>query len=177
MYVLFGVLALLLILMPQVWGSYWNYIIGTIAIYVIMGIGLNIIVGLAGQLVLGYVAFFAIGAYGIALFTSPQPLNLQWSFWPALLAGVLLAALTGVLLGLPILRLRGDYLAIVTLGFGEIIRIMLRSDLLTAFTGGPRGVRDIEGPSLFGLITRLRYQLPLSDPRGDGADHLHCLPP
>ena len=150
-YVLFGVLALLLILMPQVWGSYWNYIIGTIAIYVIMGIGLNIIVGLAGQLVLGYVAFFAIGAYGIALFTSPQPLNLQWGFWPALLAGVLLAALTGVLLGLPILRLRGDYLAIVTLGFGEIIRIMLRSDLLTAFTGGPRGVRDIEGPSLFGL--------------------------
>ncbi len=123
---------------------------GTVGIYVILGLGLNIIVGLAGQLVLGYVAFFAIGAYAFALLTAPQPHNLNWNFWPAVIVGILLAGVTGILLGLPILRLRGDYLAIVTLGFGEIIRIMLRSDLMTPITAGPRGVRDIVGPSLFG---------------------------
>lgn len=149
-YVMYILLALLAFIIPRMWGSYWNYIVGTVGIYVILGLGLNIIVGLAGQLVLGYVAFFAIGAYTVALLTAPQPHSLGWNFWPALLAGTLLAALTGVLLGLPILRLRGDYLAIVTLGFGEIIRIMLRSDLAMPITAGPRGVRDIAGPSLFG---------------------------
>ncbi len=152
-YALYGIFALVAILfyfLPQQWGSYWNYIIGTVGIYVILGLGLNIIVGLAGQLVLGYVAFFAIGAYTVALLTAPQPHALGWNFWIVLIIGVLLAALTGILLGLPILRLRGDYLAIVTLGFGEIIRIMLRSDLLTPFTAGPKGVRDIGGPTLFG---------------------------
>lgn len=149
-YILYALVALLMFLLPRQWGSYWNYIIGTVGIYVILGLGLNIIVGLAGQLVLGYVAFFAIGAYTVALLTAPQPHALEWNFWIVLLVGILLAALTGLLLGLPILRLRGDYLAIVTLGFGEIIRIMLRSDLLTDFTAGPKGVRDIAGPTLFG---------------------------
>jgi branched-chain amino acid transport system permease protein len=149
-YVIYGLVALTAVLLPRVWGSYWNYIIGTVGIYVILGLGLNIITGLAGQLVLGYIAFFAIGAYSVALLTAPQPHNLQWNFWIALLIGVILAALTGILLGLPILRLRGDYLAIVTLGFGEIIRIMLRSDLLTPLTAGPKGVRNIGGPTLFG---------------------------
>lgn len=149
-YVVYALVAVLLFFLPRQWGSYWNYIIGTVGIYVIMGLGLNIIVGLAGQLVLGYVAFFAIGAYTAALLTAPQPLNLNWNFWVALVLGIIAAALTGILLGLPILRLRGDYLAIVTLGFGEIVRIMLRSDLLTPFTNGPKGMRDIGGPSLFG---------------------------
>ncbi len=149
-YVIYAFVALVAILLPRIWGSYWNYIIGTVGIYVILGLGLNIITGLAGQLVLGYVAFFAIGAYTAALLTAPQPHNLQWNFWLVLVIGILLAALTGILLGLPILRLRGDYLAIVTLGFGEIIRIMLRSDLLTPLTAGPKGVRDIGGPTLFG---------------------------
>lgn len=149
-YVIYGVIALLLFFLPRQWGSYWNYIIGTVGIYVILGLGLNIITGLAGQLVLGYVAFFAIGAYAAALLTAPQPHALQWNFWLVLVIGTVLAGLTGILLGLPILRLRGDYLAIVTLGFGEIIRIMLRSDILTPLTAGPKGVRDIGGPTLFG---------------------------
>ena len=144
------VVAVAMFFLPRVWGSYWNYIIGTVGIYVILGLGLNIIVGYAGQLVLGYVAFFAIGAYSVALLTAPLPHHLQWNFWIVLIIGILLAALTGILLGLPILRLRGDYLAIVTLGFGEIIRILLRSDLLTSFTAGPKGVPNIGGPTLFG---------------------------
>ncbi len=150
-FIVYAIVAVLMFFLPRTWGSYWNYIIGTVGIYVILGLGLNIITGLAGQLVLGYVAFFAIGAYAVALLTAPAPHALQWNFWIVLVVGVILAGLTGVLLGLPILRLRGDYLAIVTLGFGEIIRILLRSDLLTPFTAGPRGVRDIGGPSLFGL--------------------------
>jgi ABC-type branched-subunit amino acid transport system permease subunit len=149
-YILYLLIAIVLFLLPRQWGSYWNYIIGTVGIYVILGLGLNIIVGLAGQLVLGYVAFFAIGAYTAALLTAPAPHAIHLNFWIVILVAVLLAALTGILLGLPILRLRGDYLAIVTLGFGEIIRILLRSDLLTGFTAGPRGVRDIGGPMLFG---------------------------
>jgi ABC-type branched-subunit amino acid transport system permease subunit len=149
-FIVYALVALLLFILPRQWGSYWNYIIGTVGIYVIMGLGLNIIVGFAGQLVLGYVAFFAIGAYTAALLTAPQPHNLGWNFWIVIVVGILLSALTGVLLGLPILRLRGDYLAIVTLGFGEIIRIMLRSDLMTPITAGPRGVRDVGGPTLLG---------------------------
>jgi branched-chain amino acid transport system permease protein len=149
-YMVYALVAALLFFLPRQWGSYWNYIIGTVGIYVIMGLGLNIIVGLAGQLVLGYVAFFAIGAYTAALLTAPQPHALNWNFWITLVIAILAAGLTGILLGLPILRLRGDYLAIVTLGFGEIIRIMLRSDLLTPFTAGPKGLRDIGGPTLFG---------------------------
>ena len=150
-YIFYIVLGVLLFLMPQVWGSYWNYIIGTVGLYVILGLGLNIVVGMAGQLVLGYVAFFAIGAYTMALLTAPAPHHLAWNFWLVILLAVLFSALTGILLGLPILRLRGDYLAIVTLGFGEIIRIMLRSDLMTPITAGPKGVRDVMQPSLFGI--------------------------
>jgi branched-chain amino acid transport system permease protein len=149
-YVLMGVVLLLLVLLPRTWGAYWNYVMGTVGIYVLLGLGLNIIVGLSGQLVLGYVAFFAIGAYTFALTTSPEPHNLVWNFWVALVVAVLAAALSGILIGLPIMRLRGDYLAIVTLGFGEIIRILLKSDILKDFTMGPRGVRNIAGPTLFG---------------------------
>ena len=149
-YVLIGVVLRLLVLLPRSWGADWNYVMGTVGIYVLLGLGLNIIVGLSGQLVLGYVAFFAIGAYTFALTTAPEPHNLVWNFWIALGVAVLAAALSGILIGLPIMRLRGDYLAIVTLGFGEIIRILLRSDILKDFTMGPRGVRNIAGPTLFG---------------------------
>ncbi len=150
-YVLGGLAAALLIIAPLVLGQYWNYTLGTVGIYVILGLGLNIVVGLAGILNLGYVAFFAIGAYSVALLTAPEPHGIGMSFWLALLIGVVLSTLTGVLLCLPVLRTRGDYLAIVTLGFGEIIRILTKSDVLTGFTGGPKGVRDIGGPVLFGL--------------------------
>lgn len=145
-----SLVAVVVVILPLKWGSYWNYVFGTVGLYVILGLGLNIIVGLSGQLVLGYIAFFAIGAYTMALLNSPVPHNLMWGFWPALILGVFLAAIAGLLLGLPLMRLRGDYLAIVTLGFGEIIRILLKSDMLTRFTGGPRGIQKISGPTLFG---------------------------
>jgi branched-chain amino acid transport system permease protein len=144
-----GVLALIIIL-PTKWGSYVNFVVGIVGLYVIAGIGLNIIVGLSGQLMLGYAAFFAMGAYSVALLNSPYPHNILIGFWPSIIIGMMLAVVAAAVLGLPILHLRGDYLAIVTLGFGEIIRILLKSDLLTDFTGGPRGIHAIEGPTLFG---------------------------
>jgi len=147
--IVYGVGLLLLLLAPLGLGRYWNYTLGTVGIYVVLGLGLNILVGMTGLLNLGYAAFFAIGAYTVAILTGPQ-FNIGWSFWAALPIGVLLATLTGVLLSVPVLRMRGDYLAIVTLGFGEIIRILAKSDSLTDFTGGPRGVRAVAGPELFG---------------------------
>jgi branched-chain amino acid transport system permease protein len=149
-YALLALVALALIILPRTWGGYWNYVLGTVGIYIILGLGLNIITGWAGQLVIGYVAFFAIGAYTFALLTAPVPHHLMWNFWGALILGVLAAGIAGLLVGLPILNLRGDYLAIVTLGFAEIIRILLKSDLMTPYTAGPRGIRDIAGPALFG---------------------------
>jgi branched-chain amino acid transport system permease protein len=142
--------AVILIILPRTWGGYWNYVFGTVGIYIILGLGLNIITGWAGQLVIGYVAFFAIGAYTFALLTAPEPHHLMMNFWIALGLRVLSAGISGLLIGLPILNLRGDYLAIVTLGFAEIIRILLKSDLMTAYTAGPRGIRDLAGPNLFG---------------------------
>jgi len=136
---------------PLALGEYWNYTVGTIGIYVLLGLGLNIVVGLAGLLDLGYVAFFAIGGYTVALLTAPAH-HLLWSFWLAIPIGVVLAAMAGVILGVPVLRLRGDYLAIVTLGFGQIIAVLLRSDELTGFTGGPKGVTAVAGPTLFGHV-------------------------
>lgn len=139
------------LLLPLALGQYWNYTLGTVGIYVLLGLGLNIVVGLAGLLDLGYVAFFAIGAYTVALLTAPEPHHLEWSFWLALPLAVAMAGLAGITLGIPVLRMRGDYLAIVTLGFGEIIRVLSKSDLLTDFSGGPKGVRNIGGPEIFGL--------------------------
>lgn len=114
-------------------------------IYVMLGLGLNIVVGFAGLLDLGYVAFYAVGAYTYALLSEYYGL----SFWMCLPIAGLLAATFGCVLGFPVLRLRGDYLAIVTLGFGEIIRILLNN--WTSLTGGPSGISGIDKPSLFGL--------------------------
>ncbi|WP_372741751.1 high-affinity branched-chain amino acid ABC transporter permease LivM [Neptunomonas sp.] len=114
-------------------------------IYIMLGLGLNIVVGLAGLLDLGYVAFYAVGAYTYALLSQYFGL----SFWVCLPISAGMAALFGFLLGFPVLRLRGDYLAIVTLGFGEIIRILLNN--WTAVTGGPNGISGIDKPTLFGL--------------------------
>ena len=149
--ILYGAGLLVLLVAPFVLGRYWNYTLGTVGIYVMLGLGLNIVVGLAGLLDLGYVAFFAIGAYTVAMLTAPTPHGIELNFWLVLPIGVIMAAISGVLLGIPVLRMRGDYLAIVTLGFGEIIRILSKSDVLTGFTGGPRGIRAVGGPSLFGL--------------------------
>ena len=113
--------------------------------YVMLGWGLNIVVGLAGLLDLGYVAFYAVGAYSYALLS----VTFGWSFWVCLPVAGALAALFGILLGFPVLRLRGDYLAIVTLGFGEMIRIILLN--WYDFTNGPDGITNIGRPSFFGL--------------------------
>jgi ABC-type branched-subunit amino acid transport system permease subunit len=147
----YGVLLFVALLVPQILGKYWNYAMGTVGIYVLMGLGLNIVVGLAGLLDLGYVAFFAIGAYTAGLLTAPAPITIQIGFWPAFVLSIVFAAFSGIILGLPVLRMRGDYLAIVTLGFGEIIRVLIRSDMMAPYMGGPQGVRDIAGPSLFGI--------------------------
>lgn len=113
--------------------------------YVMLGWGLNIVVGLAGLLDLGYVAFYAVGAYSYALIAA----HLDWSFWACLPLAGLFAAFFGIILGFPVLRLRGDYLAIVTLGFGEIIRVVLLN--WYEFTGGPDGLSRIPRPDFFGL--------------------------
>ena len=131
---------------------YWSdnrYVVDTATLvltYVMLGWGLNIVVGLAGLLDLGYVAFYAVGAYSYALVA----IHFDWSFWAALPAAGLIAACFGILLGFPVLRLRGDYLAIVTLGFGEIVRIILINwyDL----TKGPDGLSGIPRPSFFGML-------------------------
>ncbi|ODA68865.1 leucine/isoleucine/valine transporter permease subunit [Methyloligella halotolerans] len=113
--------------------------------YVMLGWGLNIVVGLAGLLDLGYVAFYAVGAYTFAILAT----TFGWSFWMCLPLAGILAAFWGIVLGFPVLRLRGDYLAIVTLAFGEIIRIVIQN--WTELTGGPNGISNIPEPSFFGL--------------------------
>jgi branched-chain amino acid transport system permease protein len=134
-------------------------------IYVLLALGLNVVVGYAGLLDLGYVAFYAIGAYSYALLASPQ-LGLHIPFWVVLPLAPLLAAVFGVLLGAPTLRLRGDYLAIVTLGFGEVIRILLNN--LDAITNGPRGVINIDPATLD--VARL-------DPKSVATARLLAYPP
>ncbi len=130
---------------PFIFSTYQVNIMATVLLYIMLGLGLNIVVGLAGLLDLGYVAFYAVGAYSYAL------LNYHFglSFWLALPAGALLGAFFGILLGFPVLRLRGDYLAIVTLGFGEIIRLILEN--WNEFSFGPSGIANIPRPSFFGI--------------------------
>jgi ABC-type branched-subunit amino acid transport system permease subunit len=132
-----------LFLAPLFIGVYWNQVLGSIGLFVLLGLGLNIVVGFAGLLDLGYVGFFAIGAYVMALLTAPEyPAKL--TFWLALPFAMIAAAIAGTLLGIPVLRLRGDYLAIVTLGFGEIIRIIFKFNPLS---GGPQGILNVAAPT------------------------------
>jgi branched-chain amino acid transport system permease protein len=143
---LIGGLVVLLVL-PQTLGPFFAQVIALVAIYVLMGFGLNITLGLAGLLDLGFVAFFGVGAYTVGLMTSTAEYGLlQWPFWAAVPVAVVLAALFGGFLGLPILGIRGDYLAIATLGFGEIFRLLANSDLLKPVLGGPRGIVNIPKP-------------------------------
>ena len=141
-----GALGVLLVL-PIVFSDN-RYVVDTattVLIYVMLGWGLNVVVGLAGLLDLGYVAFYAVGAYTYGVLAT----QLGWTFWQALPVAGLMAAAFGVILGWPTLRLRGDYLAIVTLGFGEIIRVILVN--WTELSGGPNGISSIPRPSFFGL--------------------------
>lgn len=142
---------LLLLILPLLLGTYLSEVINNVGIFVLMGLGLNIVVGFAGLLDLGYVAFFAIGAYSMAVLTSNGSLGLtNLTFWTALPICVATAAFFGIMLGIPVLRMRGDYLAIVTLGFGEIIRILALSDMLKPVIGGAQGILQIPKPPFFG---------------------------
>jgi len=144
--------------------TYYLDVITQVGIYAALAIGLNIVVGFAGLLNFGYVAFYAFGAYLYAIFATSQaanfipatvahfPLSGNW-FWAFLVLGAILSAGLGVLLGFPVLRLRGDYLAIVTLGFAEIIRIVFNNlDKPINITNGPKGLSPIEPPALFGMV-------------------------
>ncbi|OIQ70370.1 high-affinity branched-chain amino acid transport system permease protein LivH [mine drainage metagenome] len=165
--VVFLLAAVGLVLVPlvlQQFGNAWVRIADTSLLYVLLALGLNIVVGYAGLLDLGYVAFFAIGAYMYALLASPQltdnfpaiaamfPNGLHTPIWLVIPAAAGLAGLFGVILGAPTLRLRGDYLAIVTLGFGEIVRVFMNNlDHPINVTNGPKGVGDIDSLSFFGM--------------------------
>ena len=140
-------------------GTTWVRITNYAILYVMLALGLNIVVGFAGLLDLGYIAFYAVGAYVYALLASPQ-FNLHLPFWVILPIGAAVAAFFGVLLGAPTLKLRGDYLAIVTLGLGEIIRIFLNKlSQPVNITNGPRGITGIDPFSLAGFrfTTAIQY--------------------
>jgi branched-chain amino acid transport system permease protein len=139
-----GLVVLVVLSLPVLLGSYPSEVLANVGLYILMGFGLNIVVGFAGLLDLGYVAFFAIGAYTMGVLTTTGELGgLQLSFWEALPITIAVSVLAGILLGIPVLRMRGDYLAIVTLGFGEIIRILALSDFLRPFIGGAQGILAI----------------------------------
>lgn len=142
-----ALIPVLALVLGQFLPTYPLRILDMILLYAILGLGLNIVVGYAGLLDLGYVAFYAIGAYSWALLASGQ-FDIHLPFALVLLIGASLAGLAGILLGIPVLRLRGDYLAIVTLGFGEIIRLLMNN--LDAVTNGPQGISRIDEATLFG---------------------------
>ena len=139
------ILLAILVLLPLLSSGYQINIWTTALIYVILGLGLNIVVGFAGQLVLGYAAFYAVGAYTFGLLHQ----NFGVGFWVALPCGAAVAGFFGILVSLPVIRLRGDYLAIVTLGFGEITRLVLENWI--EVTNGPGGISNIPRPALFNL--------------------------
>jgi branched-chain amino acid transport system permease protein len=164
-----------LLLLPVLLGAYPSEVLDQVGLYALMGLGLNIVVGFAGLLDLGYVAFFALGAYAVGIMTSPEvqlkalewwPAYLSWwpsgiAWWAAVPFAILVAIAAGVLLGIPVLRTRGDYLAIVTLGFGEIIRYLALSDWLRSALdiGGAQGIAGIGKPIIGSFIFRDQIML------------------
>jgi branched-chain amino acid transport system permease protein len=169
-----AVLAFILLYLPNVLGSYLSQVSNQVGLFILMGLGLNIVVGFAGLLDLGYVAFFAIGAYIMGVLTTgaigPQAGQIvygpQFTFWQALPIAILVSVLAGVILGIPVLNIRGDYLAIVTLGFGEIIRILAGSDFLKPYIGGSQGIVQLAkvniGDINFNSPQRLYYVIILA---------------
>jgi len=152
---LFVVLLLTVVVLfylPIFLGEFVSQVLVFVGLFTLMGLGLNLEVGFAGLLDLGFVAFFAIGAYTVALLTTPEKYALaQLSFWVAVPVAVLVSLIAGIFFGLPILGIRGDYLAIATLGFGEIIRLLVLSDFLKPWLGGARGIVNLPKPVLFGF--------------------------
>jgi branched-chain amino acid transport system permease protein len=147
-----GGLALIgVLLIPAAGGPFVSQVMVFVGLYTLMGLGLNLEVGLAGLLDLGFVAFFAIGAYTVALLTSHSELGIaHWSFWAAVPMAVLVSLVAGIIFGMPVLRVRGDYLAIATLGLGEIVRLLVLSDALRPVLGGSFGVLQIPKPVIAG---------------------------
>lgn len=148
-------------------GAAWVRIANLAILFVFLSLGLNIVVGMAGLLDLGYVAFYAVGAYTWALLASPH-FGLHWPFWAIVPLGAFFACVAGVVLGAPTLRLRGDYLAIVTLGFGEIVRIFM-NNLSAPFnvTNGPKGITRIDGLAIAGVkfnVTDTVWGIPFTPP-------------
>ncbi len=147
-----AVVLVVLIAVPQFLGGILNELFVNVGFFALMALGLNVVIGYAGLLDLGYVAFFAVGAYTTGVLTSP--ISPTWdpmlSWWVAFPIVLVMAALAGLFVGTPVLRMRGDYLAIVTLGFGEIVRFVLLSDWLSPYFGGAQGVRNIPGIPVFG---------------------------
>jgi branched-chain amino acid transport system permease protein len=133
----------LLLILPHALGLFLSEVLTIVGLYVLLGLGLNIVVGFAGLLDLGYVAFFAIGSYTVAILTSPELGFFSLTFWQSLPFAVIFGIVAGVMLGIPVLKMRGDYLAIATLGFGEIIRILVLSDALRPWLGGAQGIGKI----------------------------------
>ena len=150
-------LAILPFLIGMSFGNAWIRMLDFALLYIMLALGLNIVVGFAGLLDLGYIAFYAVGAYTYALLASPH-FGLHWPLWAILPIGAIVAGIFGALLGAPTLRLRGDYLAIVTLGFGEIIRIFLNNlNAPVNITNGPKGIAGID--PLANSIDIFGYQL------------------
>ncbi len=145
--------AAVLVILPMFAGKLTNELLANVGLFVLLALGLNIVVGLAGILDLGYVAFFAVGSYSAAVLTaatSPK-IHPELPWFVALIGVVLLTGLVGLFIGAPVIRMRGDYLAIVTLGFGEIIRLLFLSDWLSGWFGGSQGITNIPGAEIFGL--------------------------
>jgi branched-chain amino acid transport system permease protein len=141
-----------LAILPALAGSYIGQVLMLVGLYILMGIGLNLEVGLAGLLDLGFVAFFAVGAYTTALLTADSPHALMnLSYWAAMPVAVLLSIGVGVLFGIPVLGVRGDYLAVATMGLGEIVRVIVLSDFASPLLGGAQGILQIPKPSIGGI--------------------------
>lgn len=146
-----AVLGALLLIWPRLAGPVLSDVSNSVGLFILMGLGLNIVVGYAGLLDLGYVAFYALGAFTMGVLTTTGGeifFDFRWTFWEALPFAIAVAVLAGIVLGIPVLKIRGDYLAIITLGFGEIIRIMFLSDLLKPYFGGSFGIVLIDTPSI-----------------------------
>jgi len=173
--VVFALAGIGLLLVPivfQQFGNAWVRIVDVALLYVLLALGLNIVVGYAGLLDLGYVAFYAVGAYMMGLLASPHltetfpafkamfPNGLHTPIWLVIPLGALLAGMAGALLGAPTLKLRGDYLAIVTLGFGEIIRVFINNlDAPVNITNGPKGINQVDAFTVFGVNLGKTYNL------------------
>jgi len=165
-YLWIGIVALMILpwVVGASGGNYWVRVLDFALLYIVLALGLNVVVGFAGLLDLGYIAFYALGAYSYALLASPHlpqqfetiaavfPEGMHFSPWIVAVFSIILAALFGIILGFPTLQLRGDYLAIVTLGFGEIIRIFMNNlDRPFNLTNGPKGIAAIDPIQLFGI--------------------------